>query len=100
MPGIPLVSREAKYVILHFRPFFWTNKQFLNIYGWTQGLRIMLLFAVTPETWTFVLISYMNIRVDQLYEEEKREHEESLTVYCKPIELYNILQSRATKNVL
>ena len=43
---------------------------------------------------------HLDIRADQLYEEEQREHEESLTVYCKSIELYNILQSRATKNVL
>ena len=42
----------------------------------------------------------LDIRVDQLSEEEQREAEESLTVYCKPIELYNILQRRATKNVL
>ncbi|PWA43168.1 embryonic flower 2 [Artemisia annua] len=40
----------------------------------------------------------LDIRVDQLSEEEQREAEESLTVYCKPIELYNILQRRATKN--
>ncbi|GJU49873.1 polycomb group protein embryonic flower 2-like protein isoform X4 [Tanacetum coccineum] len=42
----------------------------------------------------------VDIRVDQLSEEEQREAEESLTVYCKPIELYNILQRRAAKNPL
>lgn len=31
--------------------------------------------------------------------EESHAAEESLTVYCKPVELYNILQRRALRNV-
>jgi len=34
-----------------------------------------------------------------LSEEEQIAAEESLSVYCKPVELYNILQRRAIKNV-
>lgn len=36
----------------------------------------------------------------QLSEEEQNAAEESLSVYCKPVELYNILQRRAIKNVI
>lgn len=35
----------------------------------------------------------------QLSQEEQNAAEESLSVYCKPVELYNILQRRAIKNV-
>ena len=31
--------------------------------------------------------------------EEEIAAEESLSIYCKPVELYNILQRRAIKNV-
>lgn len=31
--------------------------------------------------------------------EEEIAAEESLSIYCKPVELYNILQRRAAKNV-
>lgn len=34
-----------------------------------------------------------------LTQEEQAAAEESLSVYCKPVELYNILQRRAVKNV-
>ncbi|KAL8192818.1 hypothetical protein R6Q57_027266 [Mikania cordata] len=33
-----------------------------------------------------------------LSEEEQRAAEESLSVYCRPVELYNLLQHRASKN--
>ncbi|KAI3756932.1 hypothetical protein L6452_04464 [Arctium lappa] len=36
----------------------------------------------------------------QLSQEEQNAAEESLSVYCKPVELYNILQRRAIKNPL
>ncbi|PWA76072.1 polycomb protein, VEFS-Box [Artemisia annua] len=36
----------------------------------------------------------------QLSQEEQNAAEESLSVYCKPVELYNILQRRAVKNPL
>lgn len=32
-------------------------------------------------------------------QEEQAAAEESLSVYCKPVELYNILQRRAVRNV-
>lgn len=32
--------------------------------------------------------------------EEERAAEESLCTYCKPVELYNILQRRAVRNVM
>lgn len=35
----------------------------------------------------------------QLSQEEQNAAEESLSVYCKPVEFYNILQRRAVKNV-
>ncbi|XP_038683282.1 polycomb group protein EMBRYONIC FLOWER 2-like [Tripterygium wilfordii] len=35
-----------------------------------------------------------------LSEEEVIAAEESLSIYCKPVELYNILQRSAVKNVL
>lgn len=34
-----------------------------------------------------------------LSQEEQTAAEESLSVYCKPVELYNILQRRAVRNV-
>lgn len=34
-----------------------------------------------------------------LTEEEENAAEESLSMYCKPVELYNILQRRAIGNV-
>ena len=42
-------------------------------------------------------------RVDSrvhLSEEEEIAAEESLSLYCKPVELYNILQRRAIRNVM
>lgn len=35
----------------------------------------------------------------RLSEEEALVAEESLSIYCKPVELYNILQRRAIQNV-
>lgn len=35
----------------------------------------------------------------QLTAEEQLAAEESFSLYCKPVELYNILQRRATRNV-
>ena len=35
----------------------------------------------------------------RLSAEEEMEAEESLSIYCKPVELYNILQRRAIRNV-
>lgn len=35
-----------------------------------------------------------------LSEEEEIAAEESLSLYCKPVELYNILQRRAIRNVM
>lgn len=32
--------------------------------------------------------------------EEELAAEDSLAIYCKPVELYNILQRRAIKNVM
>lgn len=32
--------------------------------------------------------------------EDKRVAEDSLTIYCKPVELYNIIQKRTLRNVL
>lgn len=32
--------------------------------------------------------------------EEELAAEESLSIYCKPVELYNILQRRAVRNVM
>lgn len=32
--------------------------------------------------------------------EEQIAAEESLSIYCKPVELYNILQRRAVRNVI
>lgn len=32
--------------------------------------------------------------------EEEIAAEESLSIYCKPVELYNILQRRAIRNVM
>lgn len=36
---------------------------------------------------------------DQMTPEEALAAEESLSIYCKPVELYNIIQRRASHNV-
>ncbi|KOM34339.1 hypothetical protein LR48_Vigan02g048900 [Vigna angularis] len=37
---------------------------------------------------------------EHLSAEEELAAEESLSIYCKPVEFYNILQRRAMRNVL
>lgn len=55
----------------------------------------------------FAIFSYSR-SADQMCRQDSRVHlsaeeeiaaEESLSIYCKPVELYNILQRRASRNV-
>ncbi|KAK9063276.1 hypothetical protein SSX86_017146 [Deinandra increscens subsp. villosa] len=77
MPGIFIAARETKYFTSHFKLF-----------------HVLYLYSRSSDQ-----MCRHEARA-QLTQEEQAAAEESLSVYCKPVELYNILQRRAVKNPL